>query len=45
MAEEAKKEEQQKEKKSKQIGKIFSDYKTNSNLAEAEITKMNLLKK
>ena len=45
MAEEVKKEEQQKEKKSKQIGKIFSDYKTNSNLAEAEITKMNLLKK
>ena len=32
-------------KKSKKIGQIFSDYKTNSNIADAEITKMNLLKK
>ena len=31
--------------KSRKIGDIFSDYKTNSNIADAEITKMNLLKK
>ena len=29
----------------KKIGEVFSDYKTNSNIADAEITKMNLLKK
>ena len=31
--------------KSRKIGDIFSDYKTNSNVADAEITKMNLIKK
>ena len=31
--------------KSRKIGSVFSDYKTNSNIADAEITKMNLLKK
>ena len=31
--------------KSKKVGDIFSDYKTNSNVADAEITKMNLIKK
>ena len=25
----------------KKIGEVFSDYKTNSNIADAEITKMN----
>ena len=29
----------------KRIGEVFSDYKTNSNIADAEITKMNLIKK
>ena len=29
-------------KKSRKIGDVFSDYKTNSNIADAEITKMNL---
>ena len=32
-------------KKSRIIGDIFSDYKTNSNIADAEIMKMNLIKK
>ena len=29
----------------KKIGEVFSDYKTNSNIVDAEITKMNLIKK
>ena len=29
----------------KKIGEVFNDYKTNSNIADAEITKMNLIKK
>jgi len=29
----------------KKIGEIFKDYKTNSNIADAQITKMNLIKK
>ena len=29
----------------KKIGEVFSDYKTNSNIIDAEITKMNLIKK
>ena len=29
----------------KRIGEVFSDYKTNSNIADTEITKMNLIKK
>ena len=33
------------EKKTKKIGEIFSDYKTNSNIVDCEITKMNLIKK
>ena len=33
------------EKKSRKIGDVFSDYKTNSNIIDAEIIKMNLLKK
>ena len=33
------------EKKSRKIGDVFSDYKTNSNIIDAEISKMNLLKK
>ena len=46
MAEEAqKKVETQQPKKRKKIGEVFSDYKTNSNIADAEITKMNLIKK
>ena len=49
MAEETKKEvkTQVKEeaKKKRKIGEVFSDYKTNSNIADAEITKMNLIKK
>ena len=32
-------------KKSRKIGDIFSDYKTNSNIADAVITKMNLIKR
>ena len=32
-------------KKSKVIGEVFSDYKTNSNITDAEIIKMNLFKK
>ena len=32
-------------KKSRKIGDVFSDYKTNSNIADAVITKMNLIKK
>ena len=32
-------------KKSRKIGDVFSDYKTNSNISDAEIIKMNLLKK
>ena len=32
-------------KKSRKIGDIFSDYKTNSNIADAEVEKMNLIKK
>ena len=31
--------------KSKKVGEIFSDYKTNSNIEDAEIARMNLLKK
>ena len=31
-------------KKSKKIGEVFNDYKTNSNIVDAEITKMNLIK-
>ena len=31
--------------KSRKIGEVFSDYKTNSNIADAEIMKMNLIKK
>ena len=31
--------------KSKKVGNIFSDYKTNSNIADAEINKMKLYKK
>ena len=30
---------------SKKIGEVFSDYKTNSNIIDAEIAKMNLIKK
>ena len=33
------------QKKSRKIGSVFSDYKTNSNIVDAEIIKMNLLKK
>ena len=29
----------------KKIGEVFNDYKTNSNIVDAEITKLNLLKK
>ena len=29
----------------KRTGKVFSDYKTNSNIIDSEITKMNLIKK
>ena len=29
----------------KKIGEVFNDYKTNSNIADAEIIKMNLIKK
>ena len=36
---------EQEKKKSKKIGNIFSDYKTNSNIADAEVEKMNLIKK
>ena len=32
-------------KKSRIIGDVFSDYKTNSNITDAEIVKMNLFKK
>ena len=32
-------------KKGKEIGELFSDYKTNSNITDAEIIKMNLYKK
>ena len=32
-------------KKKRKISEVFSDYKTNSNIADAEITKMNLIKK
>ena len=32
-------------KKSRKINDVFSDYKTNSNIADAEIEKMNLKKK
>ena len=32
-------------KKSRKIGDVFSDYKTNSNIADAVITKMNLIKR
>ena len=47
MAEEIKEKTVTKEqnKKSRKIGDVFSDYKTNSNIADAEITKMNLIKK
>ena len=39
-------EEEQKEvKKKRKIGQVFSDYKTNSNVLDAEIIKMNLIKK
>ena len=31
--------------KSRKIGQVFSDYKTNSNIADAEIMKMNLIKR
>ena len=31
--------------KSRKIGDLFSDYKTNSNIEDAEIARMNLLKK
>ena len=31
--------------KSKKVGEVFSDYKTNSNIEDAEIARMNLLKK
>ena len=37
--------EAQEPKKSRKIGYVFSDYKTNSNIADAVITKMNLIKK
>ena len=37
--------EAQEPKKSRKIGDVFSDYKTNSNIADAVITKMNLIKK
>ena len=43
--EEAQKEVKEKNKKRKKVGEVFSDYKTNSNIADAEITKMNLIKK
>ena len=42
---ETKQETKQEIKKSKKISDIFSDYKTNSNIADAEIIKMNLIKK
>ena len=49
MAEEAQKEVKtqikEETKKRKKIGEVFSDYKTNSNIADAEITKKNLIKK
>ena len=47
MAEEIKEKTVTKEqtKKSRKIGDVFSDYKTNSNIADAEIIKMNLIKK
>ena len=31
--------------KSKKVGEIFSDYKTNSNIKYAEITALNVVKK
>ena len=37
--------EAQEPKKSRKIGDVFSDYKTNSNIADAVINKMNLIKK
>lgn len=37
--------EAQEPKKSRKIGDVFSDYKTNSNIEDAEIARMNLLKR
>ena len=37
--------ETEKKHKSRKIGDLFSDYKTNSNIEDAEIARMNLLKK
>ena len=37
--------EQEQKHKSRKIGDLFSDYKTNSNIEDAEIARMNLLKK
>ena len=41
----AKMAEAQEPKKSRKIGDVFSDYKTNSNIEDAVIKKMNLIKK
>ena len=45
MAQTQENQEAQEPKKSRKIGDVFSDYKTNSNIADAIITKMNLIKK
>ena len=45
MAQTQENQEVQEPKKSRKIGDVFSDYKTNSNIADAIITKMNLIKK
>ena len=45
MAQTQENQEAQEPKKSRKIGDVFSDYKTNSNIADAMITKMNLIKK
>ena len=38
-------ENQTQKNKSRKVGDVFSDYKTNSNVTDVEITKMNLIKK
>ena len=45
MAQAQENQETQEPRKSRKIGDVFSDYKTNSNIADAMITKMNLIKK
>ena len=42
MAQAQENQETQEPRKSRKIGDVFSDYKTNSNIADAMITKMNL---